>query len=206
LYPDLFNGLTLQETTHHPTQIDSMGLTPFEILDGGNVHMEDREDKASSHELINYMPYHPFSWDKGNVIVDVYQTMSSSFSSSFFINSESSCSSIPLMDIIDTSGSHHCLEITSHTMVDASLCRSFVSTNLSQVDGYLKCESREACQDNEALRSMPMVMSGPYSFGLSSGINNFISMKILSPSTLHIFYARFSFGMLLSIELPPSIL
>jgi hypothetical protein len=35
LYPNLFNGLTLQETTHHPTQIDSMGLTPFEILDGG---------------------------------------------------------------------------------------------------------------------------------------------------------------------------
>jgi hypothetical protein len=34
------------------------------------------------------------------------------------------------MDIIDTSGSHHCLEITSHTMVDASLCRSFVSRKL----------------------------------------------------------------------------
>jgi hypothetical protein len=147
--------------------------------------MEDREDKASSHELINSMPYQPFSWDTGNVIVDVYQTMSSYFSSSFLINSESSCSSIPLMDIIDTSGSHHCLEITSHTMVDASLCRSFVSTNLSQVNGYLKCESREACQDNEALWSMSMVMSGPYSFGLSSGINNFISMNILSPRTLH---------------------
>jgi hypothetical protein len=56
---------------------------------------------------------------------------------------------------------------------------------LSQVDGYLKYESREACQDNEALRSMSMVMSGPYSFGLSSGINNFIGMNILSPSTLH---------------------
>jgi hypothetical protein len=60
-----------------------------------------------------------------------------------------------------------------------------ISTNLSQVDGYLKYESREAFQDNEALRSTPMVMSGPHSFGLSSGINNFISMKILSPSTLH---------------------
>jgi hypothetical protein len=34
LYPDLFNGLTLQETTHHLTQIDSMGMTLFEVLDG----------------------------------------------------------------------------------------------------------------------------------------------------------------------------
>jgi hypothetical protein len=32
---------------------------------------------------------------------------------------------------------------------------------------------------------MPMVMLGPYSFGLSLGINKFIGMKILSPSTLH---------------------
>jgi hypothetical protein len=78
-----------------------------------------------------------------------------------------------------------CLEITSHTMVDASLCRSFVSTNLSQVNGYLKCESREAFQDNEALRSMSMVMSGPYSFGLSSRINNFINSNILSLRTPH---------------------
>jgi hypothetical protein len=73
LYHGLFNGLTLSETTHHLTQIDSMVLTPFEILDGGNVHTEDREDKASSHELINSMPYQPFSWDTGNAIVDVYQ-------------------------------------------------------------------------------------------------------------------------------------
>jgi hypothetical protein len=47
------------------------------------VHMEDREDKASSHELSTTMPYQPFSWDEGNVVVDVYQMMSSSFSSSF---------------------------------------------------------------------------------------------------------------------------
>jgi hypothetical protein len=162
-----------------------MGLTPFEILDGGNVHTKAREDKASSHELINYMPYQPFSWDTRNVIVDVYQIVSSSFSSSFLINSGSSCSSIPLMDIIDTSGSHLSLEITSHTMVDASLCRSFVSTNLPQVNGYLKCESREAFQDNEELWSMMMVISGPYYFGLSLAINNFISSKILSPRTPH---------------------
>jgi hypothetical protein len=118
-------------------------------------------------------------------VENVYQRMSSSFSSSFLINSESSCSSIPLLNIVDTSGSHHCFEDISHTMVGPNPCISFDLTSLSQVDGYLKCESREACQDNEALRSTPMVMSGPHSFGLSSGINNFISMNILSPSTLH---------------------
>jgi hypothetical protein len=85
--------------------------------------MEDREDKASSQELINFMSYHPFSWDKWNVVVYVYQTMSFFSSSSFFINSGYSCSSIPLLDIFVTSGSHHCLEITSHTMVDDFLCR-----------------------------------------------------------------------------------
>jgi hypothetical protein len=138
LYPDLFNGLTLQETTHHPIQINSMGLTPFEVLDGGNVHMEDREDKASSHELITTMPYQPFSWDEGNVVANVYQTMSSSFSSSFLINRESSCSSIPLVDIVDTSGFHHCLEDFSYTMVGTSPCISFDSTSLSQVRWLLE--------------------------------------------------------------------
>jgi hypothetical protein len=49
----------------------------------------------------------------------------------------------------------------------------------------LKYESREACQDNEALWSTPMVMSSPHSFGLSSKINKFTSTNILSPSTLH---------------------
>jgi hypothetical protein len=110
LYPDLFNGLILQEATHYPIQINSIGPTPFEVLDGGNVHMEDREDKASSHELSNFMPYQPFSWDEGNVVADVYQTMSSSISSSFFINRESSCSSNPLVEIVDVSGFHHCLK------------------------------------------------------------------------------------------------
>jgi hypothetical protein len=86
LYLDLFNGLILQEATHCPIQINSIGMTPFEVLDGGNVHMEDREDKASSHELSTTMPYQPFSWDEGNVVENVYQTMSSSFSSSFFIS------------------------------------------------------------------------------------------------------------------------
>jgi hypothetical protein len=70
-------------------------------------------------------------------------------------------------------------------MVDTSPCISFDFTNLSQVDGCLKYESMEACQDNEALQSTSMVMSYPHSFGLSSGINNFISMNILSPSTLY---------------------
>jgi hypothetical protein len=41
--------------------------------------MEDIEDKASSHELITIMPYQPFSWDEGNVVTNVYQTMYSSF-------------------------------------------------------------------------------------------------------------------------------
>jgi hypothetical protein len=46
--------------------------------------MEDREDKASSHELINYIPYHPFSWNEGNIVENVYQTISSFYSSLFF--------------------------------------------------------------------------------------------------------------------------
>jgi hypothetical protein len=58
-------------------------------------------------------------------------------------------------------------EIISHVMVETSPCRSFVSINLSQVDGYLKYESREARQGNEALQSMSMVMPDPYFFGLS---------------------------------------
>jgi hypothetical protein len=95
LYPDLFNDFILQEATHCSIQINSKGMTPFEVLDGGDVHMEDREDKASSHELITTKPYQPFSWDEGNVVVDVYQTMSSPFSSSFLISRESSCSSNP---------------------------------------------------------------------------------------------------------------
>jgi hypothetical protein len=97
LYLDLFNGLILQEATHCSIQVNSIGLTPFEVLDGGNVHMEDKEDKASSHELITTMPYDPFSWDEENVVVDVYQTMSSSSSSSIFLSIlKSSCSSSPL--------------------------------------------------------------------------------------------------------------
>jgi hypothetical protein len=90
-----------------------------------------------------------------------------------------------VLDIVDTSGSHHCFEIISHAMVETSPCRSFVSTILSQFDGYLKYESRETLQDNEALWSMLMVMSGPYCFGLSSVVNNFFGMKILSPNTIH---------------------
>jgi hypothetical protein len=52
--------LILQEATHFPFQINSMGLTHFEVLDDGNVHMEDREDNIFSHELITTMPYRPF--------------------------------------------------------------------------------------------------------------------------------------------------
>jgi hypothetical protein len=62
-----------------------MGLTSFEILDGGDVDLKDKEDKASPHELSTTMHYDPFSWDEGNAIEDVYHTMSSSSSSSFMI-------------------------------------------------------------------------------------------------------------------------
>jgi hypothetical protein len=71
-------------------------------------------------------------------------------------------------------------------MVGPSPCISFDLTSLSQFDGYLKYDSKEACQDDEALWFTTMVASGPHSFGLSLGMNNFISMNILSPiSTLH---------------------
>jgi hypothetical protein len=147
---DLFNGLTLQEATHCSIQINSMGSTHFEVLEGGDVHLEDREDKAL-HELITTKPYQHFSWDEENYVANVYQRMSSSFSSSFFINRESFCPSSPLFDIIDTSRSHHCFEYISHTMVGPSPCISFDLTSLSQVDGCLKYESRESYLGNEAL-------------------------------------------------------
>jgi hypothetical protein len=137
LYSDLFNGLILQEATHYPIQINSIVPTPFEVLDDGNVHMEDREDKASSHELSTTMLYHPFSWEEGNVVADVYHTMSSFVSYSFFINRESSCSSIPLVEIVDISGFHHFLGDMFYIMVGANPCISFDPTNLSQVDGCL---------------------------------------------------------------------
>jgi len=72
LYPYLLDGLTLQETTHHLIQINSMEPTHFEICDVRIVHMEDRENKASSHELITTKPHRPFSWDEGNVVASVY--------------------------------------------------------------------------------------------------------------------------------------
>jgi hypothetical protein len=148
VYPDLFNDFILQETTHHPIQIKSMGMTSFEVLDGGNVHMEYKEVKASSYELINSMHYHFFSWHEGNVVVDVYQTMSSSSSSSFMINSEDYFSSIPISNIVDVSGFHHCIEYLYYTMVGTSPCMSFHSTSICQVDGFLKYETQEACQEN----------------------------------------------------------
>jgi hypothetical protein len=97
--------------------------------------MEYREDKASSHELITTETYQHFLWDEGNVVADVYHTMSSSFSSSFLISRDAYCSSNHVHGIVDTSGSHHCFKIMSHSMVKSITCTSFVSTNLSQVDG-----------------------------------------------------------------------
>jgi hypothetical protein len=49
LYPHLFNGLILQEPTHCPIQINLIRMNPFEVLDGGNIHMDYIEDRASSH-------------------------------------------------------------------------------------------------------------------------------------------------------------
>jgi hypothetical protein len=122
LYPDLFDCLILQESTHCSTQTKSMGSIPFEVLDGGNEHMEDIEDKDSSHELITTNPYQPLSWDEVDVLVDVYQTMSSSSSYSFMINNEASCSSIPIVNIDDACGFHHCIEDLDYTMVGTSPC------------------------------------------------------------------------------------
>jgi hypothetical protein len=106
--------------------------------------------------------------------------MYSSISSSFFINRDYSCSSNPLVEIVDISGFNHCFEDMSYTMVGTSSCILFDSTNLSQGDGCLKYESREAFQDNEVLRSTPMVMLGTHYFGSSSRINKYIKKKILS--------------------------
>jgi hypothetical protein len=107
LYPNLFNDFTMQEASQCCIQINSNGMTHFEVLDAGDVHMKDREDNASSHELITIKTYQPFSNYEWNVVVDVYQTMHSPFSSSFFISREASYSSNPVPDNVDTSGSHH---------------------------------------------------------------------------------------------------
>jgi hypothetical protein len=89
--------------------MNSIGLTPFEVIDGGNVYTEDREDKASSLEFSTPMPYQPFSWDEGNVVENVYHTMYASILYSIWISRESSFLSIPLVNIVDASGFHHCL-------------------------------------------------------------------------------------------------
>jgi hypothetical protein len=91
-----------------------------------------------------------------------------------------------------------------YTMVEDSPCILLNPTNSSQVVGYLKYEPREACQDNEALWSRPMVMSGPHYFVLSYESNDYINTKALSQSQGK-FHIWFSEGMLLSHELPPPI-
>jgi len=101
------------------------------------------------------------------------------------INSEASYSSSPIVNIVDASGFRRCLEDLSYTMVGTSPCISFNSTSLSQVDGCLKYDPWEACQDNEALWSTPTAMLGPHSLGLSFRVNMFTSFTTLSPTTLH---------------------
>jgi hypothetical protein len=70
-------------------------------------------------------------------------------------------------------------------MVGTSPYISFDSTSLSQVDNFLKYEIEEACKDNGALQSTPMVMLGLRSLGLYFLVNKFINMDILSPSKLY---------------------
>jgi hypothetical protein len=71
-------------------------------------------------------------------------------------------------------------------MENASPCISFDPTSLSQDDGFLKYESRKASQDNEALWTRPMVMSGSHYFVFHSRIKNFSSTNIFLQSALHI--------------------
>jgi hypothetical protein len=47
------------------------------VLDGGNLHVEDREDETSSHELFSFLPYQPFTWDEGIVVENIDQIVSS---------------------------------------------------------------------------------------------------------------------------------
>ena len=70
-------------------------------------------------------------------------------------------------------------------MVGTSPCISFNSTSLSQVDGFLKYEPKETCQENEALWSTLMVISGPRSLGFPFGVKKYTNRTTLSPSTLH---------------------
>jgi len=99
-----------------------MGPILFEVLEGGDVHLEDREDITSSLELRTTKPYQPFSWDEENCVANVYQRIYYSFSYSFLINKQYSFSSIPLLDIVDTSVSHHFSKYISHIMVGPSPC------------------------------------------------------------------------------------
>ena len=63
VYPNLFNGLILHEATQYHIQINFVGPTRFEVLDGVNLHMEDTKDIASSLELSKF--YEPFYGMKG---------------------------------------------------------------------------------------------------------------------------------------------
>jgi hypothetical protein len=123
------------------------------------------------------------------------------------INRESCCTSNQLVEIDDISGYHHGISDMPYTVVEDSPCILFDSTNSSQVVGYLKYEPREAFQDNEALWSRPMVMSGPHYFSLSSGINDNINTKTLPQGTFHADFIHDSHeGILLIFEFPPTIL
>jgi hypothetical protein len=55
----------------------------------------------------------------------------------------------------------------------------------SQHPGYVKCEPRETCLDNEALWFYSMVISGSHCLSLTLGMNDTISTDTLPQGTFH---------------------
>jgi hypothetical protein len=133
--------------------------------------------------MIIMLPYQPFSLDKENVVTDADKIVSSFDSIALLINRRSSCASSQLFEIDDISGCHHSFNDMLHTTVRNSPCILLDTTNSFQVVCYLKYEPKKDYQDNEALRSKPMVMLGPHYFDLSSRSNVYISTNTLSQIT-----------------------
>jgi len=107
--------------------------------------------------------------------------------STFMFNRDSFCTSIQLVEIDDISGFHHSLNDIPYTMVEDNPCILAYPTNSSQLFGYVNYEPMEACQDNEALRYQPMVMSVSHYFEFSSRINHNINVETLTQGTFHVY-------------------
>jgi len=58
------------------------------VLDGGNLHEEDKEGETSSHELISFLPYQHFIWDEGIVVENIDHIVSSFYSTEIMISRE----------------------------------------------------------------------------------------------------------------------